>query len=70
MNQVRQQATPTELGGKLSHALADRPRITGGEAARRIHEAQDLGARRPHRRTTATAAGRHRRWATRRGSRR
>ncbi|BBU23259.1 HNH endonuclease signature motif containing protein [Mycobacterium xenopi] len=45
INGVRQQATPTELGGKLSHALADRLRISRPEAARRIHEAEDLGDR-------------------------
>ena len=35
INQLVQQATPAELGGKLSHALADRLRITRGEANRR-----------------------------------
>jgi hypothetical protein len=45
VNQIARQATPAELGGKLSHALADRLRITRAEANRRVHEAQDLGAR-------------------------
>ncbi|BBY09153.1 HNH endonuclease signature motif containing protein [Mycobacterium noviomagense] len=45
INGVREQATPVELGGKLAHALADRLRITRVEAARRIHEAEDLGER-------------------------
>ena len=46
INQLVQQATPAELGGKLSHALADRLRITRGEANRRVAEAADLGPRR------------------------
>jgi Domain of unknown function (DUF222) len=45
INQVVQQATPAELGGKLSHVVADRLRITRGEATRRIAEAADLGPR-------------------------
>jgi hypothetical protein len=45
VNQIARQATPAELGGRLSHALADRLRITRAEANRRIYEAQDLGAR-------------------------
>ena len=36
---------PTELGGKLAPALANRLRITRAEASRRIHEAADLGER-------------------------
>jgi hypothetical protein len=40
------QASPEELGGKLSHVLADRLRITRGEANRRVAEAADLGPRR------------------------
>ena len=43
INQLVQQATPQELGGKLSHALADRLRISRGEANRRVAEAADLG---------------------------
>ncbi|HYB82792.1 MAG TPA: DUF222 domain-containing protein, partial [Mycobacterium sp.] len=46
INQVAEQAPPEELGGKLSHVLADRLRITRGEANRRITEAADLGPRR------------------------
>ena len=46
INQLVQHATPTELGGKLPHALADRLRITRGEASRRVAEAADLGPRR------------------------
>jgi hypothetical protein len=45
INGVRRQANAAEIGGKLSHVLADRLRITRAEATRRIHEAQDLGAR-------------------------
>jgi Domain of unknown function (DUF222) len=45
INQLRQQASEAELGGKLSHALANRLRISRGEAARRIREADDLGPR-------------------------
>jgi hypothetical protein len=45
INQLVQQATPAELGGKLSHALADRLRISRGEASRRVAEAADLGPR-------------------------
>ena len=37
---------PTELGGKLAPALANRLRISRAEASRRIHEAADLGERR------------------------
>jgi Domain of unknown function (DUF222) len=46
INQVAEQASPEELGGKLSHELADRLRITRGEANRRIADAADLGPRR------------------------
>jgi Domain of unknown function (DUF222) len=46
INQVGEQADATELGGKLPSALANRLRITRGEASRRIHEAADLGPRR------------------------
>ncbi len=45
INQLSEQADPTELGGKLAAALADRLRITRAEASRRIHEAADLGER-------------------------
>jgi hypothetical protein len=46
INQLAEQADPTELGGKLAPALASRLRITRAEASRRIHEAADLGERR------------------------
>jgi hypothetical protein len=45
INQLAGQATPEALGGRLSHALADRLRITRTEANRRIGEAADLGPR-------------------------
>jgi len=45
INQVGAQADPTELGGTLGAALANRLRISRGEAARRIHQAEDLGPR-------------------------
>jgi Domain of unknown function (DUF222) len=45
INHVARQSDPTELGGKLSHALANRLRISRGEAGRRIREAEDLGPR-------------------------
>jgi hypothetical protein len=45
INQVGAQASETELGGKLASALANRLRISRGEASRRIHEAEDLGPR-------------------------
>jgi hypothetical protein len=46
INQLAEQAGPDELGGRLAHALADRLRITRGEASRRVAEAADLGPRR------------------------
>jgi len=46
INQLAEQGDPTELGGTLSSALANRLRISRGEASRRIHEAADLGPRR------------------------
>jgi Domain of unknown function (DUF222)/HNH endonuclease len=45
INQVSRHAGEVELGGKLGHALANRLRISRGEASRRIHEAADLGER-------------------------
>ena len=45
INQLAEQADPTELGGKLAPALANRLRISRAEASRRIHEAADLGER-------------------------
>ena len=46
INQLAEQSDSTELGGTLSHALADRLRVTCGETSRRIAEAADLGPRR------------------------
>jgi Domain of unknown function (DUF222) len=46
INQLAAQADPTELGGTLAAALANRLRISRAEASRRIHEAADLGPRR------------------------
>ena len=45
INQVARQSIPEELGGKLSHAIAERTLISRAEANRRIHEAADLGER-------------------------
>jgi Domain of unknown function (DUF222) len=45
INKLARQASDTELGGKLPHALANRLGITRGDASRRIHEAADLGER-------------------------
>jgi hypothetical protein len=45
INQISGQADATELGGKLSSALADRLRITRADASRRIGEAAELGDR-------------------------
>jgi hypothetical protein len=62
INQLAEQADVSELGSKLPHVLADRLRITRGEAGRRIDEAADLGPRRAltgehlEPRLTATAA--------------
>ena len=46
INQIAEQADATELGGKLSWALAERLHITRAEAGRRIADAADLGPRR------------------------
>lgn len=45
VNELGRQATPVELGGSLSQALADRLRITRTEAGRRIRTAAELGPR-------------------------
>jgi hypothetical protein len=45
INKLAREASETELGGKLAHALANRLRISRGEAGRRIREAEDLGPR-------------------------
>jgi hypothetical protein len=46
INKIAEQSDPTELGGKLPFALAERLRITRAEASRRVAEAADLGPRR------------------------
>lgn len=46
INQLAEESDSAELGGKLPHVLADRLRITRGDAGRRIAEAADLGPRR------------------------
>jgi hypothetical protein len=46
INQLDAQASEEELGGNLRSALANRLRITKGEAGRRIAEAEALGERR------------------------
>lgn len=46
INQIAEQSDSSELGGTLSHALADRLRISRAEAARRVAEAAELGPRR------------------------
>jgi hypothetical protein len=45
INQVAAQSDATELGGTVASALANRLRISRGEASRRIREAADLGER-------------------------
>lgn len=46
INGLARQATPAELGGKLSQALTDRLHISRAEAGRRVRAAEDLGHRR------------------------
>ena len=46
INNLLRQATAEEIGGKLSHAIAEMTLITRSEASRRIREATDLGPRR------------------------
>jgi len=45
INLIAEHATPAEIGGALVQVLADRLRITGAEAARRIGDAEQLGPR-------------------------
>lgn len=45
VNALARQATPEELGGKLSHAIAGAALISRTEASRRVREAADLGPR-------------------------
>ena len=42
---MAREATAEELGGKLSHAIAEWSMISRAEANRRRHEAADLGER-------------------------
>lgn len=61
INQIGEQSTEEELGGKLGLTLADRLRITRSEAKRRVAEAADLWpAPCADRRAAATATHRHR----------
>lgn len=46
INNLARQATPEELGGKLSHAIAEATLISRAEASRRVKDAADLGPRR------------------------
>ncbi|VAZ78272.1 hypothetical protein LAUMK4_03864 [Mycobacterium persicum] len=46
INQIGEQSSEEELGGKLPAALANRLRITRAEASRRVAEAAELGGRR------------------------
>ena len=46
INSLARQATPEELGGKLSYAVAEWTLTSRAEAARRIRAAADLGERR------------------------
>jgi hypothetical protein len=46
INQLARDATPDELGGKLSHAIADWTHTSRAEVGRRVREAADLGERR------------------------
>jgi Domain of unknown function (DUF222) len=45
INQLAREATAEELGGKLSHAIADWTQTSRAEAGKRVREAADLGAR-------------------------
>ncbi|MDM4142894.1 MULTISPECIES: HNH endonuclease signature motif containing protein [Mycobacterium] len=45
INSLARQAPSEELGGTLSHAIAETTLISRSEASRRIKEARDLGAR-------------------------
>ena len=46
INSIGRQATPEELGGTLSCAIAEWTLISRAEASRRVNEAADLGPRR------------------------
>jgi hypothetical protein len=45
INQLAREATPAELGGTLSQAIAEATLISRAEAGRRVREAADLGER-------------------------
>ncbi|MEE6175985.1 HNH endonuclease signature motif containing protein [Mycobacterium sp. 050134] len=45
INLLGRQATPEELGGKLSHAIAEAAKISRAEASRRVNDAVELGPR-------------------------
>jgi hypothetical protein len=45
INQLAREATPAELGGRLSHTVAEWTLTSRAEAARRVREATDLGER-------------------------
>lgn len=45
INSLAHQATPEELGGTVSHAIAEATLISRAEASRRVKEAADLGPR-------------------------
>ncbi|BBZ73052.1 HNH endonuclease signature motif containing protein [Mycobacterium paraseoulense] len=45
INSLARQATPEELGGTVSHAIAEATLISRAEASRRVREATDLGPR-------------------------
>ncbi|TVS77762.1 DUF222 domain-containing protein, partial [Mycobacterium helveticum] len=45
INTLAHQATPEELGGRLSHAIAEAALITRTDASRRVRAAADLGPR-------------------------
>ncbi|SPM35825.1 REP13E12 repeat protein [Mycobacterium rhizamassiliense] len=45
INQLAREATPEELGGTLSHLIAEATLISRAEASRRVREAADLGER-------------------------
>src|ERR1700733_10071748 len=46
INQSAEQSSVEELSGTLAHVVAERLRITRGEASRRVAEAAELGPRR------------------------
>ena len=69
INSVARQATPEELGGKLSHAIAEATLISRAEAPARQGGRRSGPAPRADRRAVGAGAGRHRRRPTRRDAR-